>query len=111
MALQAVIENAIEALQGEGIILISNALIQKPEENFRSYIEIEITDNGPGISDEIKKKIFEPFFTTKEEGTGMGLPLARKIMEDHDGQIEIQSQEGKYTRVRLLFPFREVSNG
>ncbi|MCD6376218.1 MAG: hypothetical protein J7L94_11870 [Caldisericaceae bacterium] len=110
MALQAVIENAIDALQGEGLILISNALIQKPEENFQSYIEIEITDNGPGISEEVSQKIFEPFFTTKEDGTGMGLPLAQKIMEDHDGKIEIQSQKGKSTSVRLLFPYREVNN-
>ncbi|RMD90404.1 MAG: hypothetical protein D6813_09175, partial [Calditrichaeota bacterium] len=107
MALQAVVENAVDALHEKGTILVTNSLIQLPEENFQSYVEIEITDDGPGIDQQILEKIFDPFFTTKEEGTGMGLTLARKIMEDHDGKIEIQSHKGKSTQVRLLFPYRE----
>jgi signal transduction histidine kinase len=57
---------------------------------------IEISDNGPGIPDELKNRIFEPFFTTKPtgEGTGLGLAVSKRIIELHRGQMEVVNSEG-----------------
>lgn len=63
--------------------------------------EIRIKDDGPGIPQKNLEKIFEPFFTTKKGGTGLGLPICKKLMEDHEGSIDIISLEGKGTEVVL----------
>jgi len=69
-------------------------------------IEIRIIDRGSGIPDSIRERLFEPFTTTKPagQGTGLGLSLARNIVLDHDGEIEIESQEGRGTCVTVRFP-------
>ena len=54
-------------------------------------ISIEITDSGPGIPEDIRDKIFDPYFTTKAKGTGLGLALAYRIMEDHGGRITLET--------------------
>ena len=66
------------------------------------FIEIIITDDGTGIRKEHLSKVFDPFFTTKKGGTGLGLPICRKIIEDHEGSINIASSEEKGTTVTLL---------
>jgi signal transduction histidine kinase len=66
---------------------------------------IEFTDTGQGIPPEIKARVFEPFFTYgKKHGTGLGLAICKKIVDDHNGSIEIDSEIGKGTTIRLLFP-------
>ncbi len=75
------------------------------------YVEVEISDTGPGIPDEIHGKLFEPFFTTKEagRGTGQGLAIAKKIVEqDHHGELSFETQLGKGTRFLIRLP---VSQG
>jgi PAS domain S-box-containing protein len=66
------------------------------------YIEIIVTDDGAGIRKEHLSKVFDPFFTTKKGGTGLGLPICRKIIEDHEGSINIASSEETGTTVTLL---------
>jgi PAS domain S-box-containing protein len=66
------------------------------------YTKIIIRDDGPGITQKNLERIFEPFFTTKKGGTGLGLPICKKLTEDHQGSIEITSQQGKGTEVVLL---------
>ena len=70
-----------------------------------SGIVVEITDSGGGIPDEIKPRIFEPFFTTKPagEGSGLGLDICKKIIEKHQGKIEVESQPGR-TTFRVWLP-------
>ena len=65
---------------------------------------IEVTDAGPGIPPENMERLFDPFFTTKPvgEGTGLGLAIARRIVEDHHGEIQIESHPGEGTMVRIL---------
>jgi signal transduction histidine kinase len=67
---------------------------------------IEVWDNGIGISEEAKEKIFIPFFTTKDpgEGTGLGLSVSRKIVEENGGTIDFESRQGDHTRFVLKFP-------
>ena len=69
-------------------------------------VEIDFSDTGDGIPTENLAKIWEPFFTTKEEGkgTGLGLAICRRIVEEHSGTIEIQSQIGMGTTVKIVFP-------
>ena len=69
-------------------------------------VQIEVLDQGEGISDEVREEIFEPFFTTKEagKGTGLGLPMVSKIIDEHNGTIEIDSAPGIGTRVIIQLP-------
>ncbi|MDJ0633830.1 MAG: ATP-binding protein [Xenococcaceae cyanobacterium MO_188.B29] len=86
------IHNAIQAMKGKGKLEIS--LEQDSEQ-----IAVKITDSGSGIPEEIKDKIFQPFFTTKPmgEGSGLGLDIARKIIDKHQGYITVESQPGHTT--------------
>jgi signal transduction histidine kinase len=75
--------------------------------NLGDHIEITIRDNGTGIPPEIREKMFNPFFTTKPagEGTGLGLSITHDIIvKQHSGSIEVDSQPGEYTEVRIVLP-------
>jgi signal transduction histidine kinase len=75
--------------------------------NFGDRVEITIRDNGTGIPPEVKEKMFNPFFTTKPagEGTGLGLSISHDIIvKQHSGSIEIESQPGEFTEVRVVLP-------
>ena len=75
--------------------------------NLGDRVEIRIHDNGTGISPEVREKLFNPFFTTKPagEGTGLGLSISHDIIvKQHSGSIEIESQPGEYTEVRIVLP-------
>ncbi|MFQ5995659.1 MAG: ATP-binding protein [Acidiferrobacterales bacterium] len=73
------------------------------------HIQIEVRDRGRGIPEDLKERVFEPFFTTKRpgEGTGLGLPIVYKIIEDHGGSIELDSVTGTGTRAVVRLPFDE----
>ena len=75
-------------------------------------IEIQIRDNGTGISSEVKEKMFDPFFTTKPagEGTGLGLSLSYDIIvKQHGGSIEVETEPGKFSEFRIILPRRAAS--
>ncbi len=80
--------NAAEALQGDGTIEI-HAVPTKNNE-----VNIQIRDNGCGMTPETMQKIFDPFFTTKSEGTGLGLSIVHRILETYDSRLDVQSQPG-----------------
>ncbi len=69
-----------------------------------SLVELKVTDNGPGISQKVMSKLFVPFFTTKKEGTGLGLAVSQKIVQEAKGRIEVRSHEGQGTSVAVLLP-------
>jgi signal transduction histidine kinase len=73
-------------------------------DELRSMIRVSIEDNGPGISRENLEKIFIPFFTTDPAGTGLGLPICRKIIQAHGGTIEVSSVPGVTTQFRVILP-------
>jgi two-component system NtrC family sensor kinase len=94
-----IVLNAAEAMPNGGKIRVSTHLDPKTDE-----VQITISDNGPGIPDDLKNKIFEPFFTTKKTGTGLGLAIAYGIMERHRGTILIDSAPGRGTTITLRVP-------
>ena len=96
-----VIKNAIEAAGPDGKVEIR---IKAAGEDGDKGIVIEVSDNGPGISQQDMNRIFQPFFTTKEKGTGLGLSIVKKIMEAHGFGISVSSEEGAGTVVALSFP-------
>ena len=92
--LMNLIINAIQAIPESGKIIVHVG-----EE--KGTYKIEIRDTGSGISNENISKIFNPFFTTKEKGSGLGLPIVRKIIEGHGGTIDIESRHGVGTGVTI----------
>jgi two-component system, cell cycle sensor histidine kinase and response regulator CckA len=70
------------------------------------YVHIEVTDTGTGMSKEVQSKIFDPFFTTKPvgQGTGLGLAICHGIVASHGGEIRVQSEIDKGTRLSLVLP-------
>ncbi|HEY7751014.1 MAG TPA: HAMP domain-containing sensor histidine kinase, partial [Ignavibacteriaceae bacterium] len=104
MVFTILIENALAAMQGEGLININVSSVQYLEEIFSESLEIEVTDTGPGIKEEDRQRIFEPYYSTKSEGTGMGLAIAKKIIEDNGGTIEVHSKPGFGAAFRFSLP-------
>jgi len=93
--------NAAQAIDGKGTITIATASLD-------GHIHIAITDDGAGIPKEIREKIFDPGFTTKcaGVGTGLGLSICCKIVREHRGSIEVQSELGKGTTVTVTLPIK-----
>jgi len=89
--------NAIQSMKDGGNI---NIKIEEEKESYR----VEIQDTGIGINEENLKKIFNPFFTTKEKGSGLGLAIVKKIIEGHEGDIWIESEEEAGTSVFVKLP-------
>ena len=76
-----------------------------PEEfDGKPHLAISVRDNGQGMSAEQLANLFAPFLTYKESGTGIGLAIVKKIMENHQGKVQVESKVGQGTRFKLLFP-------
>lgn len=91
------VKNGIEATSAGGKVVVSTRVQEK-------RVEVEIADTGEGIPEEFKKRIFLPFFTTKEQGTGLGLCISKRIVEDHPGcSFNLDSEEGKGTVATIGF--------
>ncbi len=92
--------NAAQAIEEFGKIIIRTGYQDS------DWLWVEVEDTGQGMNETTKAKIFDPFFTTKPvgQGTGLGLSLSYKIIKDHQGRIEVDSEPGKGTRLRIYFP-------
>jgi signal transduction histidine kinase len=92
------IDNAIDAVDGHGTIRLRTC--RSGEEAV-----VEVIDDGPGVPEDVRSRIFEPFFTTKEvgAGTGLGLDIVRRIVENHHGQVRVDSEPGA-TRFQVRLP-------
>jgi signal transduction histidine kinase len=100
------VENAVQALtqQTTGAKAARPPRVLLRTRATGEQLEFDIEDNGPGISRENIGKVFEPLFTTKPQGTGLGLPTVKQIIEQHAGNISVQSIVGKYTRATVRLP-------
>jgi signal transduction histidine kinase len=90
--------NACQAMPDGGTLRIASRTTS------RDRIEIDIEDTGVGIAPENLQKIFDLYFTTKEKGSGIGLSMVYRIVQLHDGEVEVESTPGRGTRFRLVFP-------
>jgi two-component system nitrogen regulation sensor histidine kinase NtrY len=93
------VKNAMEALDG-----ITDAALVIRAKRVLDRVIIEVSDNGPGIPDELRDQIFVPFFSTKTEGSGIGLSLCRQIVNNHGGQISMEPGKDRGTIFRVGFP-------
>ena len=92
--------NAIEAMATRGRLTVTS------EQTVHQEVRIQITDTGDGIAAVDLEQIFNPYFTTKSKGTGLGLAIVHKIVEAHDGHIQVESVPGEGTRFTLTLPCR-----
>lgn len=92
--------NAVDAMPGNGTLTLHTCNVDN------DWIEVTVEDNGMGMSKEVLGRAIEPFFTTKEtgKGTGLGLSMVFSTVRSHQGQMAIESEPGKGTRVKLRFP-------
>lgn len=93
--------NAIQAMNGTGKITVR--LKNETRKKGRRYVKVEIEDTGSGF-DVKAEKIFEPFYTTKTSGSGLGLAICKRLVEKHDGWIEVDSEKDKGTTMRFYLP-------
>ncbi|MEZ5418366.1 MAG: ATP-binding protein [Vicinamibacterales bacterium] len=104
--------NAFEALDGRGRVTISAREVHREEDGALPLdglhpmptVVVEVTDDGPGVPPELADKIFSAFFTTKAQGSGLGLAIVRKIVDAHDGRIDMTSRPGAGTKFRVALP-------
>ena len=108
--------NAFEALDGRGkiaITAVSGAIEEDPAlmgvQPPTPTVVIDVLDDGPGLPRDATDKIFDPFFTTKPQGSGLGLAIVRKIVDAHDGRIDVSSVPGAGTRFRVTLPVKSTT--
>ncbi|MEH7384468.1 ATP-binding protein [Bacillus sp. JJ1521] len=95
------IKNGFESMPEGGKLSIEGS------QTVDDKVSIRICDEGCGIPKDVQEKLFQPFFTTKDYGTGLGLMVSRKIVEDHHGKIAIESNEGNGTKVEIILPISQ----
>jgi signal transduction histidine kinase len=101
-ALLNILLNARQAMPRAGRLTVSTRLLRTLGKG--DVVEVAISDTGVGITEENLSRIFQPFFTTKAQGTGLGLAIAARIVEQHGGRIAVESDAGKGSTFRILFP-------
>ncbi|PYM71884.1 MAG: hypothetical protein DME10_14600 [Candidatus Rokuibacteriota bacterium] len=90
--------NAFESLEGGGTLVLRSCPADP------GWIEVCVEDTGTGMAEETRARMFDLFFTTKDTGTGLGMPIARSVVEQHGGRLEVRSQLGRGTQIRVLLP-------
>jgi signal transduction histidine kinase len=96
--------NAAQAMNGKGTITVAVEAID-------GRCRVSLKDTGPGIPAQVLERVFEPFFSTKHRGTGLGLPISKRIVEAHGGRISLVSPAGGGTTVSLELPVATRSGG
>jgi PAS domain S-box-containing protein len=103
--------NAFEAMDGKGSVRISGVQLAAEDEvavgsdvKAVPMVQVDVLDDGPGVPPDIIDRIFSPFFTTKPQGSGLGLAIVRKIVDAHDGRIDVTARPAGGTRFRVTLP-------
>jgi signal transduction histidine kinase len=103
------IVNACEAMDRGGAIVIREQDTMNPPDGRMAVVQV--MDGGPGIAESIREKVLQPFFTTKEEGTGLGLSIVDRIIKEHQGSMDIESNENGGTTFIISLPIKEPGHG
>ena len=101
MAINIVV-NALEAMKQSGGTL--TARVRAQESLAGESVVMTFEDTGPGIPPDVLVSVFDPFFTTKEAGTGLGLSIVRKIVDQHGGDVKVESERGAGAKVTVTIP-------
>ena len=112
--------NAMEAMEEEGVLTVETSLMPAPASaftpyqprgssldpwhDFERYTVIRVRDTGPGVPEERLEKLFYPFFTSKKQGSGLGLSMAKKVVDSHRGLIDVKSRPGEGTEFTVRLP-------
>ncbi|MDH5728329.1 MAG: ATP-binding protein [Gammaproteobacteria bacterium] len=107
-ALLNLLSNAITASGEGGIVWLKTRAINQLGKT--KFIDLLLSDNGNGISKDVRDKVFEPFFTTRASGTGLGLAVARAIVQNHDGQLWLESSSNEGTTFICRLPVAEIES-
>jgi len=109
-ALTNLILNAVDAIPTGGTITVRTRVGSRGSSDTPTHVLLEVGDTGVGMSEETRKRCLEPFYSTKgKRGTGLGLAMVYGVMERHGGQIEIDSEPGKGTVMKLILPIRRLA--
>ncbi|MCK5147999.1 hypothetical protein KAR48_14680 [bacterium] len=110
IVLQNLLDNCLNAILGKGVVIISTRAVQSLHSDKASFfddsIQIEISDTGRGIAPDELKDLFKPFYSSSPGGTGLGLVICKKIVEDHNGTITINSEVDVGTTVVITLPVK-----
>jgi signal transduction histidine kinase len=99
------VQNAADSIDHDGTITLrARAESKHPDGTNRKVVILEVADTGKGIPPEVQKRLFDPFFTTKDSGTGLGLPIAARIVEKHNGVLQYQTQLNRGTTFGIVLP-------
>jgi len=101
--LRQVLHNLFQNAQ-DALIDATEPVIEVTTEIVHGGVQLSIRDNGCGFSDEIKARVFEPYVTTKKKGTGLGLPIVKKIIEEHEGIIHIENIKPHGAQISIILP-------
>ena len=97
--------NAYEAMNGSGRVTVKAVTVRIEDgAEGREAVRVELADEGPGMPQDVAEHVFDPFFTTKPQGSGLGLAIVRKIVDAHDGTIDLRTAPGRGTLIRVTLP-------
>ena len=100
--------NSLNAMKGKGVLTITTRVVQTLHKlDGKKFVEVEIADTGVGMKDEDKDQLFKPFFSKSSGGTGLGLVIVKKIVEDHRGTISIHSEKEVGTTAYIRLPVNQ----
>ncbi len=108
VALRNLFDNAVTAMKGKGVLKVSTYLVRNLMKN---SVYLALSDTGCGIREKDLPKVFQPYYSTSEGGTGLGLLITKKIVEDHEGSITFTSREGFGTEFIVQFPVSDHIGG
>lgn len=107
VALDNLVSNALEAVNGNGRVTLRTSVSATDA----PVVVIEVADDGAGMDARAQERAFDEFFTTKATGSGLGLPFVKRVAEAHGGQVDLTSEQGKGTRVRMRLPVPAAAHG
>jgi len=100
-ALLNLMTNAAQAMRDSGVVRITG-------ERLGDRYRLTVADDGPGMPPDVATRCLEPFFTTKTRGTGLGLPIAKRVVDEHGGGFAVSADPGAGTRVSIVLPLDDA---
>jgi nitrogen fixation/metabolism regulation signal transduction histidine kinase len=108
--LRQVIHNLLQNAQ-DTLIGAEEPAIRVQTEALTDGVKLSVSDNGGGFAEHVKARVFEPYVTTKPKGTGLGLPIVKKIVEEHNGEIRVENIRPRGARISITLPAAEKTAG